>query len=88
MGFIAESLRKAVLLIALSLKDRFRLPIEQGSLWYGLSADTIERGLAELQRAALMVTETAAWHSKSRSSGWASARAGSLSPFGPRGRAG
>lgn len=41
---------KAVLLIALSLqlRDYFVLPREQASNWYGISADTIQRGLSEL----------------------------------------
>lgn len=39
---------KAVLLIALSLEDDFLLPIKQGSKWYGVSEDTIKRGLRQL----------------------------------------
>lgn len=38
----------ALLLIALSLAERFQLPRERGPDWYGLSADTIRRGLTEL----------------------------------------
>jgi hypothetical protein len=40
---------KATLLIALSLKQPFVLPAERGPDWYGISADTIGRGLAELR---------------------------------------
>ncbi|WP_157631081.1 hypothetical protein [Kribbella catacumbae] len=42
---------KAVLLIALSLsrKPAFKLPTERAPKWYGISADTAERGLRELQ---------------------------------------
>ncbi len=39
---------KAVLLIALSLEDDFLLPAKQGSQWYGVSEDTIKRGLRQL----------------------------------------
>jgi hypothetical protein len=38
----------AVLLIGRSLGDSFRLPVEQGPDWYGISADTIGRGLKGL----------------------------------------
>lgn len=40
---------KATLLIALSLKQPFVLPAERGPAWYGISADTIGRGLIELR---------------------------------------
>ncbi|TSD94860.1 hypothetical protein FOS14_19660 [Skermania sp. ID1734] len=40
---------KASLLIALSLKPPFKLPTERGPAWYGLSADTLDRGLRELR---------------------------------------
>jgi hypothetical protein len=39
---------KAALLIALSLPSTFTLPAERAPAWYGVSADTIERGLREL----------------------------------------
>jgi hypothetical protein len=38
----------AVLLIALSLPKTFMLPQERGASWYGVSRDTIRRGLREL----------------------------------------
>ena len=43
---------KTVLLIALSLqmRDHFVLPREHAAGWYGISADTIQRGLSELLR--------------------------------------
>lgn len=41
---------KAMLLVALSLKPGFFLPVEQVPDWYGLSADTAQRGLAELAK--------------------------------------
>lgn len=40
---------KAMLLIALSLADGFTLPYERVPTWYGLSADTAQRGLHELE---------------------------------------
>lgn len=39
---------KAALMIALSLPSPFTLPVERGPAWYGISADTLERGLREL----------------------------------------
>ena len=39
---------KAMLLIALSLRSGFVLPVEKAPVWYGLSADTAQRGFAEL----------------------------------------
>jgi hypothetical protein len=40
---------KAVLLIALSLQDEFLLPTKQGAGWYGLSRDTVRKGLRTLR---------------------------------------
>ena len=40
---------KVVLLIALSLDDGFTLPIERAPDWYGISADTANRGLQDLR---------------------------------------
>jgi len=45
---------KAVLLIALSLGEDFWLPTERGARWYGLSRDTVSRGLATLLRLGLL----------------------------------
>ena len=45
---------KAMLLIALSLRDGFVLPTDRASKWYGISADTAEKGLHELRDAALL----------------------------------
>ena len=41
---------KAMLLIARSRPDDFVMPVEQVPDWYGLSADTAQRGIAELER--------------------------------------
>lgn len=45
---------KALLLIALSLGPDFWLPHERGARWYGLSRDTVSRGLATLLRLGLL----------------------------------
>ena len=45
---------KAGLLIALSLPPEFFLVIESGPSRFGVSADTLERGLSELQRKGLL----------------------------------
>lgn len=50
---------KAMLLIGLSLQPGFVLPVEKARLWYGISADTAQRGFAELvKRGALTRTRT------------------------------
>lgn len=40
----------SVLLIALSLGRTFVLPLDSGARWYGISRDTLRRGLRELTR--------------------------------------
>jgi hypothetical protein len=50
---------KAVLLIAASLKPGFALPADKASRWYGLSSDSLERGLRELRAAGLLKSRTA-----------------------------
>jgi hypothetical protein len=50
----------AVLLIALSLPSSFSLPHERAGEWYGLSRDTIRRGVAELRQQNLL-TMRARW---------------------------
>jgi hypothetical protein len=45
---------KAVLLIALSLRDDFILPTERGAEWYGLSRDTVRKGLRDLRLLGLL----------------------------------
>jgi len=47
---------KAVLLIALSQKTTFTLVTERASQWYGVSADTLQRGLEELRDLGLLST--------------------------------
>ena len=45
---------KAVLLIALSLRAGFLLPAEYAKEWYGISADTAQKGLRELRNHRLL----------------------------------
>lgn len=47
---------KAVLLIALSMKPTFTLITERASEWYGVSADTLQRGLDDLRDHGLLTT--------------------------------
>jgi hypothetical protein len=49
---------KAVLLIALSLKDDFLLPTDRGGEWYGLSRDTLRKGLRDLRLYGLISMRT------------------------------
>ena len=50
---------KAMLLVALSLRPPFVLPVEKAPDWYGISADTAQRGLASLTKhEVLKVTRT------------------------------
>ena len=50
---------KAMLLVALSLRPPFVLPVEKAPKWYGISADTAQRGLASLvQHDVLKVART------------------------------
>lgn len=47
---------KAMLLIALSRPNDFVMPVEQVPTWYGLSADTAQRGIAELGRRGVLTS--------------------------------
>lgn len=49
----------AVLLIALSLPDRFLLPQKHAAEWYGVSRDTIQRGLKSLRDFGLLTYSSA-----------------------------
>lgn len=62
---------KAMLLIALSLNDGFYLPSERANEWYGISADSAERGLRELRRAGLLEAEQAWVRTHRSDTGWA-----------------
>lgn len=48
----------AMLLVALHAKDSFELPTERVPEWYGWSADTAERGFAELIRLRVLTKAT------------------------------
>jgi hypothetical protein len=76
---------KAMLLIALSLQDRFYLPIERAKEWYGLSADTAQRGLAQLEDVGLLGREVKYKPAPLTSQGWTEEHRYTLKPpFGPR----
>lgn len=61
---------KALLLVALSLPDGFYLPSERADAWYGISADSAERGLRELRKASLLEADRQ-WLKNQRSdTGW------------------
>jgi hypothetical protein len=51
---------KATLLICLAQAPTFTLPTEHASGWYGISADTLQRGLDELRDLGLLKTWTRA----------------------------
>ena len=45
---------KAMLLIGLTLREDFELPLERAPKWYGISADTALRGFNELRQHGLL----------------------------------
>ncbi len=57
---------KSVLLIALSLRQAFSLPHTRGGEWYGISRDTIRRGVDQL-RVHDLLTMRVAWRATLRS---------------------
>jgi hypothetical protein len=61
---------KTMLLIGLSLDDEFVLPHERMRDWYGVSADTAARGLAELRAADLLATRDEYVHDFKSAIGW------------------
>lgn len=56
----------SVLLIALSLRQAFSLPHERGGEWYGISRDTIRRGVDQLLEQEL-ITVRVVWRATMRS---------------------
>lgn len=56
----------AVLLIGLSLRQSFSLPYERAGTWYGLSRDTVRRGVAELRSQDILAMR-AVWRATMRS---------------------
>jgi hypothetical protein len=78
---------KAVLLIALSLLDDFVLPEEKGPAWYGVSADSVGRGLRALQDHGLLTVRKLQKPAPSAPRGFTVERHYTLQkPFGPKGR--
>jgi hypothetical protein len=78
---------KAVLLIALSLGDEFILPLEHANGWYGLSSDTLGRGLIRLRREGLLQVRRQRRKAPLAPEGFTLEHRYTLQPpFGPRGR--
>lgn len=76
----------AVLLVGLSLPDEFILPHEQVKHWYGISADTAQRGLRALQDLGLLQMRKAFKEAPLSPEGYTEHRHYALrAPFGPRG---
>jgi hypothetical protein len=76
---------KAVLLIALSLKDGFYLPAEWVQRWYGISADTAERGLTKLRAFGLLDRKAQIKNAPLTAQGWTKQyRYELMPPFGPQ----
>jgi len=77
----------AILLIGRSLSDGFRLPFEMGPEWYGISADTVARGIAGLrEHGVLRMDQTFKKAPLSPVGYTAEHRYTLLEPFGPVGR--
>jgi hypothetical protein len=65
---------KAMLLIALSLKNTFTLPAARVPEWYGISESTAKRGFKQLEEAHIITWEQS-WRADPRSpTGWAEER--------------
>jgi len=75
----------AMLLISLSLLDNFVLPYEKAKQWYGISADTAERGLRGLQDKGLLWMRKEFKEAPLSPEGYTEQRLYTLRPpFGPR----
>lgn len=70
---------KAMLLVALSLADDFSLPFERVPEWYGISADTAQRGISELEKAGLLRVTTGYKAAPLTAQGWTEDRRYSVS---------
>ena len=77
----------AMLLISLSFNDGFRLPIEDVPNWYGVSADTAQRGLFGLRSRNLLDVDIRVKTAPLSATGATTERRYTLqAPFGPTGR--
>lgn len=77
----------AVLLIGRSLGDEFHVPFEKGPDWYGVSADTLTRGIHGLERRGLLDVERRFEKAPLSPTGWKDALHCTLqAPLGPVGR--
>ena len=75
----------AMLLIALSLRDEFRLPSESAPDWYGISADTASHGLGGLAGRGLLKVVKRFWTTPLSPVGYTVQNVYTLQdPFGPR----
>jgi len=76
---------KFMLLVALSLRDRFPLPAERAPDWYGVSADSVQAGLVELTEFGLLSVESPPRKDPLAPRGFTEQRLYTLCPpFGPR----
>lgn len=76
---------KVMLLVALSLDDAFPLPIERAKDWYGISADTAQRGLAQLEARGVLEVDVQYRKEPLAPAGYTQARLFTLkAPFGPQ----
>jgi len=77
----------AVLLIARSHGDGFRLPFEKGPDWYGISADTLARGIDRLGERGLLTTDKTYKKAPLSPVGYTAEHRYTLAaPFGPIGK--
>lgn len=77
----------AMLLISLSLNDSFWLPVEKVPDWYGVSADTAQRGMSGLRTRELLSVDTRAKTAPLSPTGFTTEHRHTLqAPFGPMGR--
>jgi len=78
---------KALLLIALSLLDDFYLPEEKGPPWYGISPDTVGRGLRSLKAQGLLTERVLQRKAPGTAQGFTRQHHYTLQPpFGPLGK--
>lgn len=76
----------AVLLIALTLGDGFRLPFEKAPEWYGVSADTVARGVHGLEKRGLLTIDKLFKIAPLSAVGYTAEHRYTLQPpFGPKG---